>query len=334
MSTSVKPKLLEEVRAALRVGQYSWKTEKAYVSWIEKYLRYHRDENYGIWRHPRELREAEVEQYLSYLATEQQVAPSTQEQAFSALIFLYRRVLDLPLKDINARRARPQQRIPVVLSMEEVHQLLGAISHPRYRLMADLMYGCGLRLLECCSLRVKDVDFSRSQIIVRAGKGMKDRVVPLPGRCVGRLREMICQAEKLRTDDERRGCAGVSLPKAYARKDTKAGLKLGWQYVFPSVSLSRDPQNPEGPLLRHHIHENSIQKVLKSAVHQSGLMKKASCHTLRHSFATHLLENGYDIRTVQELLGHKDVSTTMIYTHVLQKGACGVRSPLDMVVAS
>ncbi len=301
------------------------------MRWIEKYLRFQRERHGGIWKHPREMGKAEVEEYLSYLATEQDVAPSTQEQAFSALLFLYRRVLDIKLEEINARRARPKQRIPVVLSVQEVHALLAEIKLPRYRLMADLMYGCGLRLMECCSLRVKDIDFGRSQIIVRDGKGGTDRAVPMPRKCVERLHQFIRRSEELRTEDERMGRAGVSLPKAYSRKDSKARLKLGWQYLFPSPSYSRDPQTPNGPLLRHHIHENSIQKEFRRAVKAAGFRKKVSCHTLRHSFATHLLENGYDIRTVQQLLGHKDVSTTMIYTHVLQKGACGVRSPLDVV---
>jgi integron integrase len=274
---------------------------------------------------------ADIEEYLTYLAVKQNVAPATQNQAFSALLYFWGHVLERKLPEINAGRAEPKRRIPVVLSRLEVSQLLPLVTPEPYRLMCQLMYGTGMRLMECCCLRVKDLDFERCQIVVRQGKGGKDRAVPLPVQAVAGLQHRVRVAGRQVQRDIEEGFAGVPLPKAFSRKSAMASVSLAWQWVFGSDQLSRDPQNPDSPLVRFHLHENNVQKALLSAVRRCRLGKRITCHTLRHSFATHLLENGYDIRTVQELLGHKDVSTTMIYTHVLQKGACGVRSPLDVV---
>jgi integron integrase len=300
------------------------------VNWVEKFLRFHKDRNKGTWKHPAEMGTAEVEEYLTWLAVERHVAPSTQEQAFSALLFLYRDLLEMPLQQIQALRAKPKQRLPVVLSKNEVTRVLNIVRSPLQRLMLELLYGTGMRVLECCRLRVKDVDFERGQILIREAKGGKDRAVPLPERCVERLSRQVEIAKGWWEQDRATGQAGVSLPNAYDRKDTTAAGCLEWYYTFPSSSLSRDPRNPAGPRLRHHIHQSCLQKALKQAVADCAIRKKVTCHTLRHSFATHLLENGYDIRTVQELLGHKSVETTMIYTHVMTKPGLGVRSPLDV----
>ncbi|MDA1213607.1 MAG: integron integrase [Planctomycetota bacterium] len=329
--TTASPKLLDRMRDKLRVMHYAWKTEKSYVAWVERFLRFHKDRHGGVWRHPVELGKAEIEQYLTFLAVDEHVSPSTQNQAFSAILFLYRKVLEIDLPLIEAGRARQRERLPVVLSRGEVQRVLEAMSTPPYPLMAHLLYGTGMRLIECCRLRVKDIDFERSQIFVRDGKGGKDRAVPLPAMCVDGLRQQIERAREQVESDREQGLNGVALPRALDRKFPEAALSLGWQFVFGSTRLCRDPQNPEGRLVRYHIHENNLQKALVQAVRESGIGKRATCHTLRHSFATHLLENGYDIRTVQVLLGHASVETTMIYTHVLQKGACGVRSPLDVI---
>jgi len=323
------PKLLDRFKGKLRLKQYAWSTEKAYVSWVEKFLRFHKGRNNSVWKHPAEMGKAEVEEYLTWLAVEQNVAPSTQEQAFSALIFLYREVLDIPLQEVQALRAKPKRRLPVVLSKDEVWRVLNAVQHPLHHLILELLYGTGMRLMECCRLRVKDIDFDRGQILIREAKGGKDRSVPLPEKCTVRLVRQIEIAKGWLEEDQGAGRKGVSLPAAFDRKDSGASLRLQWYYVFPSAMLSRDPRNRQGPLLRHHVHQNSVQKALKAALQTSNVTKRVTCHTLRHSFATHLLENGYDIRTVQELLGHKSVETTMIYTHVMTKPGLGVRSPLD-----
>ena len=330
-NVATSPKLLDRMREKLRVLHYAWKTEKSYVAWVEKFLRFHKERS-GAWRHPTELGKAEIEQYLTFLAVDQLVSPSTQNQAFSAILFLYRKVLKIELPLIEAGRARKQVRLPVVLSRSEVRQVLDGMAATPYQSMAQLLYGTGMRLLECCRLRVKDVDFERSQILVREGKGGKDRAVPLPEMCIAGLRERIVRAREQLESDRAQDLNGVALPKALDRKFPGAALSLGWQFVFGSTRLCRDPQNTDGPLVRFHIHENNLQKALVRAVRAAGLNKKATCHTLRHSFATHLLENGYDIRTVQALLGHASVETTMVYTHVLQKGACGVLSPLDRML--
>jgi integron integrase len=274
---------------------------------------------------------AEVEAFLTSLAVEGRVAASTQNQAMAALLFLYQHILEKPLDSIDALRAKRPKRLPVVLSLDEVRAVLGRMEGV-HRLIAELMYGSGLRLLECCRLRVKDIDFERRQIVVREGKGDKDRAVPLPQSVVDRLRRQIEAVRDRHRGDVEQGLGRVWLPTALAEKFPNADGELGWQYLFPSSRLSLDPRaEPGSPPVqrRHHMDENHIQKKVRAAVLAAGLTKRASCHTLRHSFATHLLEAGADIRTVQELLGHRDVSTTMIYTHVLQRGASGVVSPLD-----
>ena len=316
------PKLLNRVADRLRTLHYSIRTEEAYVGWIRRYILHHGK------RHPNEMGDPEVEAFLTHLAVKENVAASTQNQALAALLFLYRQVLERDLPMLQTIRARRPKRLPDVLSIEEVRAVLGRMEGV-YRIMAELMYGSGLRLLECCRLRVKDIDFARKQIIVREGKGDKDRAVPLPARLVEPLKTQIRHVAGQHERDFTRGHGRVRLPAAFDRKSVNAACELAWQFVFPSSRLSTDPRADDGVLLRHHIHENMLQKQVRKAVLCAGIVKRASCHTFRHSFATHLLEAGSDIRTVQELLGHADVSTTMIYTHVLTRGACGVVSPLD-----
>lgn len=317
-----QPRLMDQVRRAIRTRHFSLSTEKAYVRWIKDYLHYH-----GL-RHPSEMGKPELEQFLSYLAVDRNVAASTQNQALSALLFLYREVLELDfglLEDVT--RARKPARLPVVLTREEMRRVLVYIEGPQ-GLMIRLLYGCGLRLMECVRLRVKDIDFGYRQVVVRDGKGAKDRATLLPDSLVIPLKAQLQRVKSLHDEDLRRGFGAVYLPYALARKYPNADREFGWQYVFPAQSLSKDPRsNRTG---RHHIDGRRLQKALKKAVVASGMVKPVTCHTLRHSFATHLLENGYDIRTVQDLLGHKDVRTTQIYTHVLGRGGNAVRSPIDL----
>ena len=322
-------KLLDQFRDKMRTLHYALATEKAYRHWIVEFLRFHRD--CGEWRHPATLAKPEIETFLTHLAIHRKVSAKTQNQAFSAILFLYKQVLGIELPTIDALRAKQSRRLPVVLSQKEVARLLAHVEGGGglYRLMAELSYGAGLRLLECCRLRVKDVDFDRRQLTVREGKGDKDRAVPLPNRCADGLRFQMARVRAQHAADLERGFGRADLPYALRQKYPAAERELAWQYVFFSDKLCHDPRNPRGPLYRHHLHESVLQRAVRRAVVQAKLTKRASCHTLRHSFATHLLESGADIRTVQELLGHKDVSTTMIYTHVLQRGACGVLSPLD-----
>jgi integron integrase len=326
---AIAMKLLEQVRNALRLKRYSYRTEQCYVRWICQYIHFHKQ--LDGFRHPATLGATEVESFLTHLAVERRVSASTQNQALGALLFLYRDVLRLELSGLDAVRARRSRRLPVVLSREEVAQLLEAIdrldSEEPYGLMARLMYGAGLRLMECCRLRIKDVDLVRLQITVREGKGDKDRVVMLPRSLQTPLAEQICRRSELHQRDLARGLGRVALPDAFDVKDPAAATSLGWQFIFASRQLSRDPRSVE--LRRHHLFEGSVRRAVTLAVDALNWTKRVSCHTLRHSFATHLLELGYDIRTVQELLGHADVSTTMIYTHVSQQGVAGVRSPLD-----
>jgi integron integrase len=316
-----KPRLLETVRARIRAKHYSYRTEQQYVHWITRFILFHAK------RHPQLMGAVEVEQFLTYLAVERKVSASTQNQALSALLFLYRHVLsiDLPWLE-NVVRAREPSRLPVVLSQKEVRELLAQLSGD-VGLIARLLYGSGLRLIEALRLRVKDVDFAFSQIVVRDGKGGKDRVTVLPDNVVPALRRHLAAVgEKHRVACER-GIAGVELPDALARKYPHATLDWRWQFVFPASRVSRDPRTDV--LRRHHVQQSTVQRAIRDAARHVRILKPVGPHTLRHCFATHLLERGYDIRTVQELLGHSDVRTTQIYTHVMQKGASAVRSPLD-----
>jgi integron integrase len=317
-----KPKkLLDQVRDALRRQHYSYRTEESYVYWIRRFILFHQK------RHPRELGLAEVEQYLTYLAVDEQVAASTQNQARSALLFLYREVLHLTIDDPReVVAARAPRRLPTVLSRQEVKAVITHLSYP-YRLMGQLLYGSGLRLMECLRLRVKDLDFAQLQVLVREGKGDTDRITMLPDSLVVPLQEHLATLRLAHLKELVEGRGAVSMPTALARKYINAEREWGWQYVFPARADSEDPRS--GRHLRHHLDPSTLQKAVRAAVKAAGLTKHASCHTFRHSFATHLIEAGYDIRTVQELLGHSDVRTTMIYTHVLNRGGRGVRSPLD-----
>jgi integron integrase len=321
-AVSPPPRLLDQVADKMRLLHYSIRTEEAYCEWIRRFILFHNKQ------HPRDLGPPHIEAFLTDLAVNGHVAASTQNQAFSALLFLYQRVLEITLPNLHVLRAKRPERLPVVLSVDEVRAVLAELDGIEL-LQTELLYGTGLRILECCRLRVKDVDFSRRQIVVRDGKGEKDRVVPLPVRTERRLQEQIVQVGRIHERDLRRGNGRVWLPYAFAQKFPTAETELGWQFLFPSSRLSIDPRTSDNVLRRHHRHENLLQKRVKAAVINARLTKKVSCHTFRHSFATHLLEAGHDIRTVQELLGHADVSTTMIYTHVLQRGANGVQSPLD-----
>jgi integron integrase len=315
------PRLLDEVRRCLRVRHYSIRTETAYVGWIKRFIIANRR------RHPKDLGGREVEAFLSLLAVRGQVAASTQNQALSALLFLYREVLkqDLPWMEKVVRAKRPL-KVPTVLSVAEVRALLAAMDG-RAWLMASLIYGSGLRLMECLRLRVKDVDFARGEITVREGKGARDRRTVLPASLVPPLQREIERGRALHAADLREGFGRVWLPFALERKYPNAATEPGWQYLFPSDQRSVDPRS--GLERRHHVDDQVLSRGLKQAARRTGLAKPVSAHTLRHSFATHLLEAGYDIRTIQELLGHKDVATTQIYTHVLNRGGSGVLSPLD-----
>ena len=318
------PRLLDRVRGALRARHGSLRTEKAYIGWIRRYVLFHDK------RHPVEMGAAEITRVLSALAIERNVAASTQNQALSALLFLYREVLaqDLPWLDEIVRAKRPA-RIPVVLSRREVHVVLEALDGP-VRLSALLLYGAGLRLLEALRLRVKDIDFARNQIAVRGGKGDRDRVTMLPAAVSRDLGKHLATVRDQHEADLRAGAGWVELPWALARKYPAAGREWGWQWVFLATRTYRHRET--GQRRRHHLHESVLQRAVKAAGRSTGIPKRASCHTFRHSFATHLLEDGADIRTVQELLGHRDVTTTMIYTHVLNRGPAGVRSPVDRLL--
>ena len=320
--TTARPRLLDLVRDELRRRHYSRRTEEAYVGWIKRYVVFHGR------RHPAQLDLAHLRSFLSALATRGNVSASTQNQALAALVFLYRDVLLLPIADVeDVVRAKRPARLPVVLTRDEVRRILAELPEGAPRLMVTLLYGAGLRLLECCTLRVKDVDFEANQLIVRAGKGNKDRVTMLPAALAPRLAGHLEKVRLLHERDLMRGGGRVPLPDALARKFPHAAHDWRWQYVFPATRTTVDPGS--GTPRRAHLHESLLQRAVRDAVQRAGITKRATCHTFRHSFATHLLEDGYDIRTVQELLGHRDVNTTMIYTHVLNRGGRGVRSPLD-----
>ena len=316
-----RPRLLDRVRDELRLRHYSRRTEQAYRHWIVRFLRCH------DCRHPRELGAPEVTAFLSHLAVGERVAAATQNQALAALLFLYRNVLGMELPWLaDLVRAQRPPRLPVVLTRPEVRSLLDHL-HGTPRLIASLLYGAGQRLLECAQLRVKDVDFGNRHVVVRAGKGDRDRVALLPAFAVAPLQAHLARVRRQHEEDLRHGAGWVELPTALDRKYANAGREWPWQWVFPATRTYVEPES--GQVRRHHFHESAVQRAVTDAVRAAGIGKRASCHTLRHSFATHLLEDGYDIRTVQRLLGHKDVRTTMLYTHVLQQGPHGVRSPLD-----
>lgn len=315
------PRLLDAVTERLRVKHYSLRTERAYIGWIRRFILANDK------RHPRELGVVEVEQFLTTLAVAGEATPSTQNQALSALLFLYREVLgvELPWME-NVVRAKRPRKLPTVLSRAEVQRLLAQMDGRNW-LLASLLYGTGLRLMECLRLRVKDIDFARNEIMVRDGKGGKDRRTVLPQSLVEPLQREIERARLLHADDLLAGFGAVWLPHALARKYPNAPREFGWQYVFPAATRSVDPR--DGVERRYHHDDGMLSRALKRARSRAGIDKPLSAHTLRHSFATHMIEAGYDIRTVQELLGHEDVSTTQVYTHVLNRGAGGVLSPLD-----
>jgi len=321
---SPKPKLLDQLRDRIRLKHYSRRTEDVYLDWAKRYILYHNK------RHPQEMGKKEIEEFLTFLATERNVAAATQNQAKAALQFLYKEVLEIQLPWLNeVEQAKKPKKLPVVLTEKEVQTLLAHIS-PAFNLLARLTYGTGMRLLEALRLRVLDIDFERGEVLIREGKGAKDRVTMLPQSLKEPLQEHLKQVKWLHEQDLLKGHGEVWLSESVARKYPNAGRDWIWQYAFPSARLSVDPRS--GVTRRHHLDEKGLQRAVKQAALEAGLTKNVTPHTLRHSFATHLLQAGYDIRTVQELLGHKDVQTTMIYTHVLNKGGMGVTSPLDRLV--
>jgi len=320
-SRSRPPKLLDQMREALRSRHYSRRTEQTYCQWVKRYIHFHHV------RHPAEMAEPEINAFLTHLAVKEKVSASTQNQALSALLFLYRHVLGREVGDLGkVIRARKPRRQPVVMTRDEVKAVLANLSGDKW-LMASLMYGAGLHLMECIRLRVQDIDFSRNEIIVRDGKGAKDRVTMLPESLKAPLLEHLKRLKSIHERDLGDGWGSVPMPDALDRKYPNAPTEWRRQWVFPQENRWRNAKTGEEG--RHHVDESLVQKAVRTAVARAGLIKRATCHTFRHSFATHLLEGGYDIRTVQELLGHKDVKTTMIYTHVLNRGLSGVRSPVD-----
>ena len=320
-ASSQKPKLLDQVKNTCRLRHYSIRTEQAYSQWTKQFILFHRK------RHPATMAKPEVEAFLTYLAVDRKCSASTQNQAFHALLFLYREVLEMDFGQLNdVTRAQQRKRLPVVMTRNETHRVL-AVMTGTHQLMAKLLYGTGMRLMECVRLRVKDVDFAQHLITLRDTKSPRDRMTMLPVSLVPVLQAHLQRVKILHEEDLKRGNGRVYLPTALHIKYPNADREWCWQYVFPAAFPSRDPRS--GETRRHHVNENSLQKAIKAAVRQSGLTKPVTCHTFRHSFATHLLESGSDIRTVQELLGHKDVSTTMIYTHVLNRPGLAVKSPLD-----
>ena len=316
------PKLLEKMKNTLRRKHYAYRTEKTYIDWVRRYILFHNK------RHPREMGVPEIESYLTYLAVERNVSASTQNQALAGIIFLYTQVLKIEInpKEINASRAKRSQKLPVVLSKEEAHKTINLMVGT-HKLMTQILYGGGLRLMEVIRLRTKDIDFANQQIIIRSGKGDKDRLTMLPEKIIEPLQSHLFRVKEEHKLHTQNGYGSVYLPNALARKYSNAKNEWQWQWIFPSKSLSKDPRS--GETRRHHLGPSSLQRAVRKAGKLSGINKRISPHTFRHSFATHLLEAGYDIRTVQELLGHKNLQTTMIYTHVLNRGGIYVRSPLD-----
>jgi len=318
------PDYIKGLITRIRVKHYSIRTEQAYLQWLVRYIAFHKMAD------PAQLEDSAIASYLEHLVINRHVSSSTQSQALNALVFFYKAVLEREAPEVGEFvRSKKPRRLPVVLTKDEIRQLLSHIDVSTQQLMIQLLYGCGLRVMECVRLRVQDVDFGYKQIMVRNGKGKKDRVVPLPDMLAESLKEQIDGVRDLHRQDCNEGFGEVYLPDALDRKYPNAAREIIWQYVFPARKVSRDPRS--GKYRRHHINERSLQKRVKQATQQAGINKKVNCHALRHSFATHLLESGYDIRTVQELLGHSDVSTTMIYTHVLNKGGMGVVSPIDQI---
>jgi integron integrase len=316
-----QPRLLDQVRNVLRTKHYSYSTEKTYIYWIRQFIFFHNKQ------HPDILNEAHINTYLSHLAVKEHVSASTQNQALCAIVFLYKQVLHRELGDFGELVwAKKPKRIPVVFSRQEVSAILNQLQGI-YRIMAVLLYGSGLRLMECLQLRVKDIDFEYNQISIRDAKGAKDRIVPLPQSIKEPLKVHLEQVRRLHDKDLKGGFGNVYLPDALEKKYPKAADTWGWQFVFPAHQISTDPIS--GVRRRHHLYATVLQKAVKTAIRKAGIVKHAGCHTFRHSFATHLLEDGYDIRTVQELLGHKSLETTMVYTHVLNKGGLAVKSPAD-----
>lgn len=321
MAKQQSPKLLELVRRKIRFLHYSRKTEQAYVQWIRRFILFHGK------RHPRDMGADEITGFLNYLSNEENVSASTQNQALTAIIFLYKHILYTEVGLLqDFQYARKPRRLPVVLTQDEVKGVLLHLNEP-YKTMVGLMYGSGLRLNECLGLRILDVDFGRNEITVRRGKGNKDRRTVLPGSVITGLELAIDRAQRYFQLDQKNGINYVYLPDALGRKYPNAGRQFKWQFVFSSGNISSDPVT--GRRGRHHVHAKSVQRAISSAVVKAGIMKHVSSHVFRHSFATHLLENGYDIRTVQELLGHSNVNTTMVYTHVLNRGGRGIKSPID-----
>lgn len=317
-----KPKLLEQVRQAIRLKNYSYRTEKAYVNWIKRYILFHQKQ------HPADMGPAQVEAFLTHLAVEGNVAASTQNQALSALLFLYNEVLKQPLGQVKVTWAKKPVRLPVVLTRQEVQAVIKNLSGIPL-LIVQLLYGGGLRLTECLRLRVQDIDFGQKLVVVRDGKGQKDRTTTLPDSIIPVLQTHLQEVRRQHHRDLQKGFGRAPLPTALSRKYPNAEREWTWQFVFPSTKLSKNPRGDDETLYRYHLHESVIQKAVRKAAQKARIEKRVSPHTFRHSFATHLLEAGYDIRTIQELLGHKDVKTTMIYTHVANRGVLGVRSPLD-----
>ncbi len=313
-------RFLDQLRQFIRQQNKAYKTEKTYLHWVKRFIRFHGK------KHPGDMGEAEIEAFLGDMAVRRHASVSTQRTALNALVFLYKQFLGRDLQALDYKYSLAQRNIPVVFSHREATLIIQLLDEP-YRLLAHLMYGAGLRISECCRLRIKDVDFEMNALVVRKSKGNKDRVTLLPRIAIDRLKEQIELVKAIHQRDIANGCGEVYLPFALAKKYPSAATELAWQYVFPAQNLSRDPRSDVER--RHHVMDSTVQRCVRVALQQSRINKKASCHTFRHSFATRLLENGYDIRTIQKLLGHSDVKTTEIYTHVTKQGGLGVKSPVD-----